>query len=67
MAGLVSGCIGWRACIGIEIAGRLDRKSFESLKLDIEKVARRHGLRVRRFKLEGAAVRMKKTKKKKKK
>jgi hypothetical protein len=53
------------ACIGM-IAGRLDSKSFESLKRDIEEVARRHGLRVRKFKLEGATKRTKKTKRKKK-
>jgi len=64
MSGLVSGSFGWKAHIGIEIAGRLDSKSFESFKQDIEKVARRYGLRVKKLRLERATRRTKKAKKK---
>ena len=63
MSGLVSGCFDWRAFIGIEITGRLDSKSFESFKLDLEKLARRYGLRVRKLRLKGKTKR--RTKKKK--
>ncbi len=66
MSALVSGSGGSNWGIVLVITGgRLDRKSLESLKADIEKLARRYRLRVRKLKLENAAIRAKKTKKKK--
>ena len=38
-----------------KITGKLDRKGIESLKLDIDKVVRKHGLKVERFALIGIA------------
>jgi hypothetical protein len=61
----VSGSLGWKAFIGIEITGRLNSKSFEAFKRDIERVAKRYGLRVKKLKLKGGPTRTKKTKKKK--
>jgi len=39
----------------LEISGKLDRKGFESLKLDINNVVKKHGLKVEKFGLKKAA------------
>jgi hypothetical protein len=44
----------------VEITGRIDRRSFEALRMDISAVARRHGLTVRKIALRGSAKRKKK-------
>ena len=38
----------------LEISGSLDRRGFESLKLDIDNVVKKHGLKVEKFELKKA-------------
>jgi hypothetical protein len=51
----------------VEITGRIDRRSFEALRVDITALARRHGLAVRKIALSRGAKGKKRGAKRKKK
>jgi hypothetical protein len=59
MSDLTAGHIKWgagKSRILLEISGTLDRKGFESLKLDINNVVKKHGLKVEKFELKKATT-----------